>query len=58
MEIVPNMIITLHPSITGASDGLLYGNTFLTTGGDPIKLTDWFNGSPVLADLKKEAGLA
>jgi Xaa-Pro aminopeptidase len=58
MEIVPNMIITLHPSITGASDGLLYGNTFLTTEGDPIKLTDWFNGSPVLADLKKEAGLA
>lgn len=58
MEIVPNMIITLHPSITSAYDGLLYGNTFLTTEGDPIKLTDWFNGSPVLADLKKEAGLA
>ena len=57
MEIVPNMIITLHPSITSANDGLLYGNTFLTTEGDPVKLTDWFNGSPVLADLKKEAGL-
>ncbi len=58
MEIVPNMIITLHPSISSANDGLLYGNTFLTTEGDPINLTDWFNGSPVLSDLKKEAGLA
>lgn len=58
MEIVPNMIITLHPSISSSNDGLLYGNTFLTTEGDPINLTDWFNGSPVLSDLKKEAGLA
>jgi len=57
MEIVPNMIITLHPSITSANDGLLYGNTFLTTESEPVKLTDWFNGSPVLSDLKKEAGL-
>ena len=57
MDIVPGMVITLHPSITSENDGLLYGNTFLTTEGDPIKLTDWFNGSPVLADLKKEAGL-
>ena len=58
MEIVPNMIITLHPSIVSDTDGLLYGNTFLTTENEPIKLTDCYNGSPVLADLKKEAGLA
>lgn len=58
MELVPNMIITLHPSIVSATDGLLYGNTFITTENEPIKLTDYYNGSPVLADLKKEAGLA
>ena len=54
MEIVPNMIITLHPSIVSENDGLLYGNTFLTTEGDPINLTDYFSGSPVLADMLKE----
>ena len=55
MEIVPNMIITLHPSIIGESDGLLYGNTFLTTEGDPINLTDYLNESPFLEDLIKQA---
>lgn len=57
MEIVPNMVITLHPSIVSEADGLLYGNTFLTTEGDPINLTDYYNTSPFLEDLLQEAGI-
>ncbi|MCQ2552137.1 MAG: M24 family metallopeptidase [Clostridia bacterium] len=55
MDIVPGMIITLHPSIVSDTDGLLYGNTFLTTEGDPICLTDYFNDSPYLEDLLAQA---
>ena len=55
MEIVPNMIITLHPSIVSDTDGLLYGNTFLTTEDEPICLTPYFNTSPFLEDLLEEA---
>jgi len=54
MEIVPNMIITLHPSIVSDNDGLLYGNTFLTTESDPICLTPYFLDSPYLEDLKEQ----
>ena len=54
MEIVPNMIITLHPSIVSDTDGLLYGNTFLTTEDQPINLTDYYNDSPFLEDLLQE----
>lgn len=57
MEIVPNMVITLHPSIVSEADGLLYGNTFLTTEEDPINLTDYYNTSPFLEDLLQEAGI-
>lgn len=57
MEIVPNMVITLHPSIVSETDGLLYGNTFLTTQGDPINLTDYYNASPFLEDLLQEIGM-
>jgi len=55
MEIVPNMIITLHPSIVSDTDGLLYGNTFLTTESDPICLTPYFNTSPFFEDMLAEA---
>jgi len=55
MKIVPNMIITLHPSIVSDTDGLLYGNTFLTTEDEPICLTPYFNNSPFLEDLIEEA---
>ena len=55
MKIVPNMIMTLHPSIVSDTDGLLYGNTFLTTEGDPINLTNYFNTSPFLEDMLEEA---
>ena len=55
MKLVPNMVMTLHPSIVSDTDGLLYGNTFLTTEGDPINLTDYFNTSPFLEDMLKEA---
>jgi len=34
MKIVPNMILTLHPSVIGANDGLLYGNTWMSTEKD------------------------
>lgn len=57
MEIVPNMVITLHPSIVSETDGLLYGNTFLTTQGAPINLTDYYNTSPFLEDLLREIGM-
>ena len=39
MEIVPNMILTLHPSVQSDSDGLLYGNTWLAKEGGPENLT-------------------
>ena len=39
MEIVPNMILTLHPSVQSDSDGLLYGNTWLATEDGPENLT-------------------
>ena len=55
MEIVPNMVITLHPSIVSDTDGLLYGNTFLTTETEAINLTDYYGGSLFLEDLLKEA---
>ncbi len=51
MEIVPNMVVTLHPSIVSDSDGLLHGNTFLTTEDDPICLTPFYNDLPFLKDL-------
>lgn len=39
MEIVPNMILTLHPSVQSDRDGLLYGNTWVATEGKPENLT-------------------
>lgn len=56
MEIVPNMIFTLHPSIVSPTDGLLYGNTFLTTEDAPICLTPYFLDSPFLEDILAQLG--
>ena len=48
MPIVPNMVLTIHPSIQGKTDGLLYGNTYLSTTGDAISLSGKYEESPYL----------
>jgi Xaa-Pro aminopeptidase len=53
MPIVPNMVLTLHPSIQSADDGLLYGNTFVCTGDSAESLTGKYMDSPYLEDLRK-----
>ena len=59
MEIVPNMALTLQPSVEGKENSLLYGNTFLTTEtGDAINLTGKYMNSPYLDDLIREVGFA
>lgn len=55
MEIVPNMVLTLQPSINSDTNSILYGNTFLSTeNGDPINLTGKYMDSPYYEDLYKE----
>ena len=53
MEIKPNMIITLHPSLLQGEDGVLYADTFQSTEGAPINITDKYTGSPYLEDLRE-----
>ena len=53
MEIVPNMIFTLHPSVVSDTDGLLFGNTFVSTEGDAVCLTPQYHESPFIDDLRK-----
>ena len=53
MEIVPGMILTLHPSVQSDTDGLLYGNTWVATEGAAINLTDKYTDSPYLEDLRQ-----
>ena len=53
MEIVPNMILTLHPSVMSEEDGLLYGNTWMSTEGAPICLTPDYADVHYLEDLKE-----
>ena len=53
MEIVPNMVLTLQPSVESSTNSLLYGNTFLTKEyGDPINLTGKYMDTPFLDDLR------
>ncbi len=55
MEIVPNMVLTLQPSINSDTNSILFGNTFLSTeNGDPICLTGKYMDSPYYEDLYKE----
>ena len=56
MELVPNMILTLHPSVVGKGDGLLYGNTYRITDDGFQNLTDAYTDSCFLDDLKSEVG--
>ena len=53
MEIVPNMIFTLHPSVVSDTDGLLFGNTFVSTEGEAICLTPQYQDSLFIDDLRK-----
>ena len=53
MEIVPNMVLTLQPSVESDTNSLLYGNTFLTKEyGGPINLTGKYMDTPFLDDLR------
>ena len=57
MEIVPNMVLTLQPSVEGEINTLLYGNTFLTSeNGDALNMTGKYMNSPYLDDLINEVG--
>jgi len=53
MEITPNMVLTIHPSVVGNGDGLLYGNTWLSTEGEAECLTPGFEDCWYVEDLKK-----
>lgn len=53
MPIVPNMILTLHPSVIGKSDGLLYGNTWMSTAdGDAVCMTPEYKDIHFYDELK------
>ena len=54
MEIKPNMILTMHPSVLNDVDGVLYSDTFMSTEGEAVNLTDKYTGSPYYEDLIKE----
>lgn len=54
MEIVPNMILTFHPSLLNQNgEGVLYADTFVSTEGDAVCLTDKYTGTPYLSDLRE-----
>lgn len=54
MELKPNMILTLHPSVVGKTDGLLYGNTYAVTEQGARNLTEAYTGNCYLEDLLAE----
>lgn len=54
MELQPNMILTLHPSVVGQNDGLLYGNTYAVTESGALNLTNAYTESCYWEDLQKE----
>lgn len=51
MEIKPNMILTMHPSIIRNGDGVLYSDTFVSTEGEAINMTEKNTGTPYYEDL-------
>ena len=54
MEIVPDMILTFHPSLLNKDgEGVLYADTYASTGGAAVNLTDKYTDSPYLEDLRK-----
>ncbi len=54
MVLKPNMILTLHPSVVGKNDGLLYGNTYQITENGGINLTPDYYSNCYLEDLLDE----
>lgn len=56
MEIVPNMILTLHPNLMSPTDGVLYADTFCSTEGAAVNLTGKYTDSPYLEDLRAQIG--
>ncbi len=54
MDIVPNMILTFHPSLLNEDgEGVLYADTYVSTEGEAVNITDKYTGSPYLEDLKE-----
>lgn len=51
MEIKPNMILTMHPSVLKNGNGVLYSDTFVSTEGEAINMTEKYTGSPYYEDL-------
>ncbi len=53
MEIVPNMILTLHPSVLSDSDGFLFGDTWRADPKGAELLTPQYYNEHELAELKE-----
>ena len=54
MEIVPNLVLTLHPSVLSETDGFLYGNTWRATPGGAELLTPQYRDTCDLDELKEQ----
>ncbi len=53
MEIVPNMVLTLHPSVLSDSDGFLFGDTWLATPQGAELLTPKYHDVAELDELRE-----
>lgn len=53
MEIVPNMILTLHPSVLSDKDGFLFGNTWRATPNGAELLTPQYYNEYEIDELKE-----
>ena len=54
MEIVPDMILTFHPSLLNKNgEGVLYADTYASTAGAARCLTAKYQDTPYLEDLRK-----
>jgi len=53
MEIVPNMILTMHPSVLSDKDGFLFGNTWRATPDGAELLTPQYRDVFDIDELKE-----
>jgi len=53
MKIVPNMVLTLHPSVMSDTDGLLFGNTWLSTENKAVCLTPQYAEECYIDELRQ-----
>lgn len=51
LEIKPNMILTMHPSVLKNGNGVLYSDTFVSTQGEAVNMTGKYTDSPYYEDL-------